>query len=153
MVCSDAAKALVENVMNDNDLEFLHLASFALTGEIAELQEVKKSKGLTEDFLIEMSFDPREPLSFIAEKKAIEEPVDSVKSILETIEEADAKEKKEIKIVEYEVVKVFRDGGVSTTLRKFKTEEEAVAFVEDIKTRYPEILEKTPIIIVKKETK
>ena len=155
MVCSDAAKALVEAVINDNDLEFMHLASFALLGEIAELQDYKKSKPFTEDLLIEFSFDPREPLSFIAEKKAIEEPVDNIKSILETIEEADAKEKKkeEPSKVEYEVVKVFQDVGVSTTLRKFKTEEEAVAFIEDIKVKYPEVLEKTPIIIIKKEMK
>ena len=168
LVHSNAAKSLVEAIMNDDDLEFLQLACFALLGEIIELQQAKKPKPVTEDFLTEATFDPREPLSFINEKKAIEEPVDDIKSILETIEESDArarrrmpKRKKEIveyetpengtKIVESEVVKVFKDEGVSTKIRSFSTEEEAVAFVEDIKTKYPEILAKTPIIIIKKE--
>lgn len=154
MVCSDAAKALVEAVSQEDDLEFLHIACFALLGEIAELQAEKKSKPVTDDFLIEVSFDPRDPLSFINEKKAIEEPVEDIKSILETIEGAESKKKKVIKketIVEFEVVKVFKEEGVSTTIRKFGTEEEAVAFIEDLKTRYPEIIEKTPLIIVRKE--
>ena len=168
LVHSNAAKSLVEAVMNEEELEFLHLACFALLGEIVELQQTKKPKPVTEDFLTEATFDPREPLSFINEKKAIEEPVDDIKSILETIEESasrtrkrrprviveehteESKPEKE-KIVEYEVVKVFQEVGVSTTLRKFKTEEEATAFVEDIKAKYPEVLAKTPIIIIKKE--
>lgn len=150
LVCSDAAKALVEAILTDDDLSFLHLASFALLGEIAELQKFKKSKPVTEDFLVEASFDSRDFLSFIAEKKAIEEPINDIKGILDALEEEKPEEQK-TEIVEYEVVKVFQDSGVSTTLRKFATKEEAVAFVEDIKTKYPEALKNTPIIIVKKE--
>lgn len=152
LVCSNAAKALVEAILTDDDLSFLHLASFALLGEIAELQEIKKSKPVTEDFLVEASFDSRDFLSFIAEKKAIEEPVNDIKGILDALEEEKPEEEKP-EIVEYEVVKVFQDSGVSTTLRKFATKEEAIAFVENIKTKYPEALKNTPIIIVKKEMK
>lgn len=162
MICSDAAKALVEAVSQDNDLSFLHLTCFALLNEILELQATKKSKPITEDFMIEITFDPREPLSFIAEKKAIEEPVENINSILETIEEAANRGKKKKKEepssepvikVEYAVIKVYKDSGASQVLRKFATEEEALAFVADIKTQYPEVLKETPLLVVKKEIK
>lgn len=66
----DAAEQLLEEVVNDYDLDFLHNACFYLKDCCAEIRTIKKSTEIPDE-LMSCMFDIKKTLSFIVETKSL----------------------------------------------------------------------------------
>lgn len=177
----DASEQLFEEVMNDNDLSFLHTSCFYLKSCCSEVRDSGTVQDRIPEELMDCHFDIRDMLSLKLETEALEMfnrgkpksrvvkdkkvktekifvPSDiSDEELRELINKkilaafADIPDEEPRKNFKYIVTKVFNNTNISTTIRVCDTREEAEQFVEKIKREYPELQETCEFYISKEK--
>lgn len=170
LVSPSAVEELLDKILDDYDLEFLHNACFYLKSGCIEVKEAKGEEKEVPEEIMSCLFDPKKALNFSTETKALSmldklhKKYSNVHTIQNNIvvpipEEIPLDKTSEYvskKINElfgelistptepsntvYIVKKVFTDSGLTTDIRTCKTEEEAINFVKKIIKEYPELL-------------
>ena len=170
MLSPSTACQLCLDIMKEDSgkLDFLYDCCFTLIEDIKELR-IKEKKGVLDQIILS-SIDMQNILSYKLETEVISNTIEKEKPKKERAEKKEKREEEVIsKIIEesfnksrkkenqlnikYSVIKYYTDCGVSTTLRSFKTEEEAEEFMQLIKKQFPDIQKTCKLYIEKLEVK
>lgn len=161
-VSPEAARILLQSILAENRLDFLHIVCFS----ILNMKQLKEKRTDIPAQILSVIFDIREILSFTREKtqerkkKVKKEDEGSVsldelrdKVISKVVSKATKGKVKKEDIIEcapiYKVIKTYKSTNVATTLRTFSSREEAVNFVETIKKRFPDVLDTCKFTLVR----
>ena len=156
LISSVAVRELCLKILDDETgkLDFLKATCFTTLSDIKDLPEGIEIP----DEILVSSIDLQNILSYKLETDIItkldEESDTPLKDIVEKVlrekEQEESKQSKKPKEnkVHYSVIKYYTECGVSTTLKTFKTEEEAEQFLELIKKQFPDI-QKTCKLFIK----
>ena len=153
----EAATKLCEAILADETtkVEFLESTCFSLMEEIKELPHKKKIP----EKILHTSVNVQNILSYNIETKLVEgdnaaklknEAAEKLKKDIERLMEKQSKIEQEITnkvTTKYSVVKFYKDIGVSTTLKSFETEEEAIQYIENINKNFPDLLKTCELFI------
>ena len=167
MLSPSTARQLCLDILKEDSgkLDFLNDCCLVLLEDIKELR-IKEKKNIIEQIILS-SIDIQNILSYKLETEVISNINKSKKPKKDKIENKEIKEEEVIsKIIEesfnkpkkennvkYSVIKYYTDCGVSTTLRSFKTEEEAEEFMQLVIKQFPDIQKTCKLYIEKLEGK
>ena len=154
----EAATKLCEAVLADetSKVEFLGSTCFSLLEEIKELPPKKKIP----EKILHTSINVQNILSYNIETQLVEgekttaklksEATEKLKKDIERLMEKQSKlEQRSTDIIptKYSVVKYYKEIGVSTTLKSFGTEEEAIQYIELINKNFPDLTKTCELFI------
>lgn len=159
---------LCDEILNDNSLEFLHVACSYIKKEIEITTEPRLTKKLLKQIMTSC-FDIRDILSFSIEyeefkkhikenakedekgkkekKKSSLEESESFDEIIQTFFNAVTSVKKPQENIQYVVRKVFKGSGKGTVLKTFDTKSEAEDFIAGIMEQFPDLKSTCTFII------
>lgn len=171
LVSPDATEQLLNNILEDNELSFLHTSAFYLRSCCEEIRDCGTVQDKIPERIMNCRFSLRNLLSVHTEMNVLSSSTKKESHIAEDEEvihvarieiDHDMTEEEISKLIsqklkqqprfKYVVKKIFKDTQISTNIRSCDTMKEAIEFIREITEQYPELKSTSKFMISKERT-